>query len=101
MFNYRTRWSPDHLLRANILIKLTRTDPSRNMHRFYALQLTATLFGEWALIAEWGRIGSAGRVQERLFAAPECLQHNLCAFARFKSHRRPLGPGLRAGRSAR
>jgi WGR domain len=37
------------------MIKLTRTDPARNMHRFYApLQLTATLFGEWAFVAEWG-----------------------------------------------
>jgi hypothetical protein len=25
-----------------IMIKLTRTDSSRNMHRFYAFQLTAT-----------------------------------------------------------
>jgi len=33
------------------VIKLTRTDPARNMHRFYALQLAATLFGEWALVA--------------------------------------------------
>jgi predicted DNA-binding WGR domain protein len=37
------------------------------MHCFYALQPTATLFGEWALMAEWGRIGSAGRLQERVF----------------------------------
>ncbi len=40
------------------MIRLTRSDPSRNMHRFYAVQLAPTLFGEWALVAEWGRIGS-------------------------------------------
>jgi predicted DNA-binding WGR domain protein len=42
------------------VIKLTRSDPSKNMHRFYALQLAPTLFGEWVLVAEWGRIGSSG-----------------------------------------
>jgi predicted DNA-binding WGR domain protein len=44
------------------MIRLTRSDPSRNMHRFYALQVSPTLFDEWALIAEWGRIGSPGKV---------------------------------------
>jgi predicted DNA-binding WGR domain protein len=53
------------------VIKLTRSDPAKNMHRFYALQLTATLFGEWALLAEWGRIGSAGQLQERVFPSLE------------------------------
>jgi predicted DNA-binding WGR domain protein len=56
------------------MIKLTRSDPRRNMHRFYALQLTATLFGEWALLAEWGRIGSAGQVQERVFPSRALAQ---------------------------
>jgi predicted DNA-binding WGR domain protein len=49
------------------MIKLTRTDPAANMHRFYALQLAATLFGEWLLVAEWGRIGFAGTVKEDVF----------------------------------
>jgi predicted DNA-binding WGR domain protein len=56
------------------MIKLTRSDPGQNMHRFYALQLTATLFGEWALVAEWGRIGSAGQVQERVFPSLDLAQ---------------------------
>jgi predicted DNA-binding WGR domain protein len=56
------------------MIKLTRSDPRQNMHRFYALQLTTTLFGEWALLAEWGRIGSAGRLQERVFPSRELAQ---------------------------
>jgi predicted DNA-binding WGR domain protein len=56
------------------MIKLTRSDPGRNMHRFYALQLTATLFGEWALMAEWGRIGSAGRLHERVFPSRALAQ---------------------------
>ena len=50
------------------MIMLRRTDAERNMHRFYALGLMPTLFGEWALIAEWGRIGSPGRVQRSTYA---------------------------------
>jgi predicted DNA-binding WGR domain protein len=49
------------------MIKLTRSDPAKNMHRFYALQLAPSLFGEWILVAEWGRIGSPGTVQEKVF----------------------------------
>jgi predicted DNA-binding WGR domain protein len=69
------------------MIKLTRTDPARNMHRFYALQLTATLFGEWAFVAEWGRIGSAGRVQERVFPALELAAAALAQRQRAKMRR--------------
>ena len=47
---------------------LTRADPDRNMHRFYALDIAPTLFGEWTLIAEWGRIGSSGQMQRRAFS---------------------------------
>jgi predicted DNA-binding WGR domain protein len=39
------------------------------MHRFYALQLAGTLFGEWVLVAEWGRIGFAGSVKEEAFGS--------------------------------
>ena len=46
-------------------VHLTRIDPDKNMARFYKLDVQPNLFGEWCLIAEWGRIGSPGRVQER------------------------------------
>jgi hypothetical protein len=38
------------------MIYLTKTDPSRNMARFYVLDVQPTLFGEWALLKVWGRI---------------------------------------------
>jgi len=41
---------------------LRRIDPNRNMARFYTMSVQPTLFGEWALLREWGRIGSAGRL---------------------------------------
>jgi predicted DNA-binding WGR domain protein len=40
--------------------RLERHDPARHMARFYAVQVVPTLFGSWALIREWGRIGSPG-----------------------------------------
>ncbi|MGA9265909.1 MAG: WGR domain-containing protein [Rhodomicrobium sp.] len=51
------------------MIHLTRTDPTRNMARFYVLDIQPTLFGEWALLKEWGRIGSAGRLVSCRFAS--------------------------------
>lgn len=40
---------------------LERVDPRQNMHRFYALELELTLFGEISVTRRWGRIGSHGR----------------------------------------
>ena len=45
------------------MIMLRRTDAARNMHHFYTLGLMPTLFGEWTLVAEWGRIGASGTVR--------------------------------------
>ena len=42
---------------------LTRTDPARNIDRFYLVDVTPTLFGEWAVLREWGRRGSPGTVR--------------------------------------
>ncbi|MCT4576392.1 MAG: WGR domain-containing protein [Donghicola sp.] len=50
---------------------LTRSDPSRNMARFYALSLEPTLFGEVSLVRNWGRIGTCGQVRTETFERPE------------------------------
>src|SRR5262249_51965414 len=47
---------------------LRRIDPDRNMARFYTMSVQPTLFCDWALFQEWGRIGSAGRLVSRRFA---------------------------------
>lgn len=39
---------------------LEKTVPSKRQRRFYALSVCQTLFGEWCLVREWGRIGAAG-----------------------------------------
>ena len=43
-------------------IVLTRIDGHRKMARFYKLDVQLSLFGEWSLVREWGRIGRAGTV---------------------------------------
>ena len=40
---------------------LDRCDPDVNMARFYVLAIEASLFGDAALIREWGRIGTTGQ----------------------------------------
>jgi predicted DNA-binding WGR domain protein len=42
---------------------LIRTDPARNMKRFYIVDVTPTLFGEWAVLREWGRRDSPGTLR--------------------------------------
>lgn len=44
-------------------IKLRRIDPAKNMRRFYLMTVQRDLFGGATLIKEWGRIGSAGKLQ--------------------------------------
>jgi len=43
------------------MLVLDRTDPRQNMSRFYVLSVESSLFGDAALVREWGRWGSRGR----------------------------------------
>jgi predicted DNA-binding WGR domain protein len=69
---------------------LERCDPARNMARYYVLTIEPTLFGDTALVREWGRLGRrrldlfAGRVQ-----AVEALEAWLVRKARRGYIRRP------------
>ena len=40
---------------------LEKVEPKQRMLRFYSLHVAPTLFGEWALVREWGRIGRPAR----------------------------------------
>jgi predicted DNA-binding WGR domain protein len=51
--------------------RLERHDPTRHMARFYAVQVVPTLFGSWALLREWGRIGRPGTLRTDGFATEE------------------------------
>lgn len=46
---------------------IERTDPDRNMARFYALSIEPTLFGTPCLTRRWGRIGAIGQKKVHLF----------------------------------
>lgn len=48
-------------------LRLTRSDPDRNMARFYVLALEPTLFGEVSLVRNWGRIGTRGQIMMETF----------------------------------
>ena len=50
---------------------LHRIDPHRNMARFHSMSEQPNLFGEWALLREWGRIGSGGRLVSGRFASEQ------------------------------
>lgn len=57
-------------------IYLTRVDSGQNMARFYRMSLQPTLFGEWAVVREWGRIGRGGQVKRVAY----CSQAEANAF---------------------
>jgi predicted DNA-binding WGR domain protein len=69
------------------VIKLTRSKPSTNVYRFYALHVAPTLFGEWGVVTEWGRIGSPGQVREQLFDTEPAAQAALTKRLRIKTNR--------------
>jgi predicted DNA-binding WGR domain protein len=50
-------------VKARSPILLVRRDSARAMHRFYALHVTPDLFGGWALLREWARVGSPGQTR--------------------------------------
>ena len=43
------------------MLLLERRDPLRNVARYYVLAIEPTLFGDTALVREWGRLGCRGR----------------------------------------
>jgi predicted DNA-binding WGR domain protein len=47
-------------------VHLRRIDPARNMRRFYSLDVQPDLFGGFALVKTWGRIGAGGRTMDEL-----------------------------------
>ncbi|SDR64165.1 WGR domain-containing protein, predicted DNA-binding domain in MolR [Rhizobiales bacterium GAS113] len=53
------------------MLVLERRDESCNMARYYVLSVEPTLFGDVALVRQWGRIGSLGRRRLDLHADDE------------------------------
>ncbi|WP_426232272.1 WGR domain-containing protein [Pararhizobium sp. DWP3-4] len=73
-----------------------RTDATRNIARYYAMEITATLFGEACLIRSWGRIGKNGQKMTHHFNREEeavDLFLNLVCQKRARGYR-PVEPDL-------
>lgn len=71
---------------------LEKRDPTRNLARFYSLMVLPTLFGEWSLQREWGRIGQAGQVGSLHFPSQEEATR---AFLKLEAAKRRRGYWLR------
>jgi predicted DNA-binding WGR domain protein len=57
------------------------------MDGFDAMHLAPTLFGQWAHMCEWGRIGSPGQVREQLFETESAARTTLIKKVRIKARR--------------
>ena len=68
-------------------VLLTRADPSCNMHRFYGLELAASLFGECGVVRHWGRIGTSGRSRTDWFDEPQEAEAAFLILLRAKRRR--------------
>lgn len=68
-------------------VRLIRRDPARNMARFYTISILPTLFGEAALVRNWGRIGSHGQVMMETFEDADEGDAALGDLARVKRRR--------------
>ena len=51
-----------------LAVYMERSDHTRNLALFYQVDIQPTLFGDWAVICRWGRIGTYGRIRQDWFA---------------------------------
>ncbi|MFK0278756.1 WGR domain-containing protein [Ensifer sp. NPDC090286] len=74
---------------------IERRDASRNMARFYSIEIESTLFGGVCLTRRWGRIGARGRSAAHQFSKEEEAIRLFLELARRKRNRgyRPRSVG--------
>jgi predicted DNA-binding WGR domain protein len=66
-----------------LAVYMERSDRTLNLARFYQVDIQPTLFGEWAVISRWGRIGTHGRSQQDWFTSlPEAQTAQVSRVAR-------------------
>jgi predicted DNA-binding WGR domain protein len=73
-------------------MRLEKINPGRRQKRFYLLQVTQTLFGEWCVIREWGRIGNAGGQQRVEYHRSKAQAHAALADIKAAKLRRGYAP---------
>lgn len=69
------------------MLVLDRRDAHCNMARFYVLAIEPTLFGDTALIREWGRLGATGRRRLDLYADDAAAVEALDVWLKRKARR--------------
>lgn len=52
-------------------VHLRKIDQSRNMARFYHVDIVPNLFGEISVMRSWGRIGTYGRTMVHTCLSPD------------------------------
>ncbi len=62
-------------------------DIDANKRRYYAMSIQRTLFDEWVLVREWGRIGVSGRIRRDLYPSVGKALDALHDIARVKRSR--------------
>jgi predicted DNA-binding WGR domain protein len=82
-------------------VYIERTEASKNMARYYAMEISATLFGHACLTRTWGRIGVRGQSKMHHFENENEAVDLFLALMRQKRKRgyRPRLAGSRVSRS--
>lgn len=62
---------PPGMITQPYQLYIERKDASMNMARYYAMDISATLFGETRLTRRWGRIGAHGQSKAHIFLREE------------------------------
>ena len=68
-------------------VLLTRVDPACNMHRFYSLALSISLFGKYGVVRQWGRIGTTGQSRTDWYGGAKDAESALQALLTTKQRR--------------
>lgn len=68
-------------------VYLFRSGPSRNMSRFYGLEIQPDLFGGAVLVRSWGRLGTFGRECRQWFVSAQEAALELARWAKRKMRR--------------
>ncbi|GGH44601.1 WGR domain-containing protein [Frigidibacter albus] len=66
---------------------LRKIDPTRNMARFYHVDLAPNLFGQVTVLRSWGRIGPRGRAMIETCSSAESALVSVARLTRAKLRR--------------
>ena len=78
-----------------MILRLEKVDPARKQRRYYALSVCPTLFGEWSVLREWGRLGhQGGRIMLDSHPSEDAAQAALSAWKRQKERRGYVSRGV-------